>query len=78
MNLYLVFYNTGTDVISRYTSYCYYKIGDYNGFNWKIVDILILHEGKFISVEKYRSLRKNNKKNKDSKLSRILKIVFEK
>lgn len=78
MNLYLLFYQVKKDIIVKYSNHVYgLKIGDYNGYDWRLIDIQVLYQGRFISMSEYQNIRDQFRKRR-GKLSLILEILFDK
>lgn len=58
MNIYLFIYvDSKGKEIQRLTKRRLFKIGEINGLGWKLIDVKVLHNKKFISYQTYNNLR---------------------
>lgn len=75
----VVYLKNNDDLIFRFNRPTVYKVGDYNGNNWLILDVKILYENKFISYKKYYEImkEKEDKRYKTSVKNRKIKKVLE-
>lgn len=83
MNVYLVIYTTFDKTMYRLVKNRNYFLGETNSYGWYIVDVQILYEETFITIEHYKVLLEEYNKSRrkkqrfKQKMLRILQVLHE-
>mgnify|MGYP004620395661 CR=1 FL=1 len=51
------------------------KVGDINGYGWKIITIQILTKKRYYNLKNYKQLLKENEEKENNKRTRISKLI---
>lgn len=75
----IVYLTPSNDIIMCYTdNFFTLNVGERNGYNWKVLNVLYLYDGNFISKEKLLYKKNHLTKEKitiSNKIKQIIKII---
>lgn len=80
LSIYLTIYeNNDGQLIYRYTKNKSYDIDDITSYGWKVLDVQVMYNNRFISLKQYKKICYNFKKKRRTrnKVLRIIDIIFE-